>query len=91
MGAGCGLWVKLYRKEWLAAMLYAFYGVVVLVFEPDFPAFWESFFIDGESVVLGGDVATVGFCVGARLVLGAVAVFEFVSFCAGGDSHDLAA
>ena len=50
-----------------------FDGVVVDVFEPDGPIFfWKGFGVDGEAVILGGDVATLGLEVHAWLILTAV-------------------
>ena len=42
-------------------------------------------------MVLASDVAAAGFFVDGRLVLGAVAEFEFISFGASGEAHDLRA
>ena len=70
----------------------AFDGVVVDVFEPDGPVFfWKGFWVDGEAVVLGGDVAALGFHIHAWLILRSVTELEFVGFGTGGDRHELIA
>lgn len=73
--AGCGFGMELAGKKWQSFVADAFDGVVVGVFQPDFPAGFEGFFVDGEAVILAGDVAAFCFHVDARLVLGAVAEF----------------
>ena len=72
-------------------MFDAFHGVVVGVAEPDFPVFAEGFFVDSEAMVLAGDVAAASFGVDTWLVLAAVTELEFVSLCAGSESHYLGA
>lgn len=79
-GAGGGFGVKLAGEKWKFCVADAFVCVVVEVFEPDFPSFVEGFFVDGETVVLGGDVAVACVLRGRvnvldGLVLGAVAEF----------------
>lgn len=77
-------------------MLYAFVRVVIEVLEPGDPVFRERVVFDRVAVILGGDVA-VAVAWGGRvnvlagLVLGAVAEFQFVCFCAGGEGEDLVA
>jgi len=68
-GAGGGFGVELAGKKWQSFVFDAFVGAVVGVCEPDFPAGFEGFFIDGEAVVLAGDVAAAGFAVETGLVL----------------------
>lgn len=70
-------------------MLYTFYRMVVCVLKPDLPATRERFFVDGETMILGGHVAAAGFEVYARLVLRAVSKFELVCFSTGRESKNL--
>ena len=68
----------------------AFDGIVVLVFEPYGPVFWDSLFVDCEAVILTCDVASACFNVRAWLVLRSVSILELVGLCARCNSHDLA-
>lgn len=88
-GAGGGFGVELAGEVGEGAVADAFDGVVVDVAEPDLPVGGEGGFVDGEAVVLAGDVAFLGLGVDDGLVLGAVAVGEFVGGGAGGVGEHL--
>lgn len=94
--AGSCFGVELARKEGKAGVADAFVSVIVEVFEPGAPGLRERFGFDRETVILGGDVAmfVVRRCrvnILNGLVLGAMAEFELVCCCAGGEGEDLIA
>ena len=80
--AGGGFGVKLAGEKGKGFVFNPFDCVVVGVAEPNFPAWFKGFFINGEAMILTGDVAAFGVFIYAWLVLAAVSEFQFISFCA---------
>ena len=69
-GTWGGLWVELDGEEGKGFVFDALDGVVVDVFEPDGPVFfWKGLWVDGEAVILGGDVAALRLHIHTWLIL----------------------
>src|SRR4030042_2687311 len=70
------LWMPLHRKNRFGFVFNAFDSFCVGVYEPGFQrCFAETFCVDGVAMILGCDVAAIGFQVQCGLILGAMAVF----------------
>ena len=56
-GAGPSFGMELDGEKRQGFMDYSFVGIIVGVIKPSFKARRQFFFVDGEAVILGGDVA----------------------------------
>lgn len=70
-------------------MFDAFHGMIIRVFKPYFPAFWQAFWVNGKAVILRGDIGAAGFEINDGLILRTMSVFEFEGFSARGYGEDL--
>jgi hypothetical protein len=90
-GSASGLGVELGAKEGLVGVGNALVGLVVGVEEERLPVGGEGVGVDGETVVLGGDVAAGGTEIDAGLVHSAVSVLHLVGLGPGGERKELVA
>ena len=87
--SAAGLGVELHTEEGLIGVDDTLVGQIIGIHEQRLPHGWEGVGIDGEAVVLGGDVAPSGAEVDAGLVHTAVTVLKLVRGGTGGKRQQL--
>lgn len=87
--AAGGFGVELGGEEGLGFVLDALAGAVVEVLEEHGPLGGQRVGIDGEAVVLAGDVAALRTAEAHGLVVAAVAVLQLEGVAARGQAHEL--